>query len=202
MAALNLYIDIDRGECVRSASDSSIAPLPQLTQGDSLQLRIWLLAGFSRFVAYSKVPVSGITLQVAVGTRSGGATTYYTQQFTWTPSADLGQPYFTGTLPMNTAEITSLLGSSDKANAVLEAKMIVGGEPITVISRAVTINASVIKADTDVVPAPLTPLSAEAARAMFVQVSHVGPIDLMNANGKGVRIYCDDDGAFRSDPIE
>lgn len=201
MAVLNLYIDIDRGECVRSVTDGSIAALPLLTQGDSLALRIWLLTGFSRIARYSQVPVAGITLQLAIGTKTGGAGTYYTQQFTWTASTDLGQPYFSGEVPMNTAAITTLLGSGKTAPAYMEIKMVVGGTPTTIYSKPVTINAGVIKDGVDVVPAPLTPLSAEAARAMFVGAIHTGYFDLMNANGKGCRLYVDSDGIFHSDPI-
>src|SRR5439155_752495 len=101
MATRDFYIDTDRGEVVLGPSDSSIAALPPFVQGDSLDLRIWLLKNFSRLSAYTKVPVAGLTLQVALGTKVGDSTLYYTQQFTWVPSTDLGQPYFAAVLPMN-----------------------------------------------------------------------------------------------------
>jgi len=202
MSTHNLYIDIDRGEAVRSAANSSIASLPPFVQGDSLALKIWILTGYSQLAAYDRVPVAGITLQVALGTKVGNAATYYTQQFTWTASADLGSPYFSGTLPMATNEIDTLLGGDSSASAWLEIKMIQSAVPVTILSKQVIIQAAVIKPDTNTVPAPLTPLSAEAANASFIPRVHTGYWDLMNANGKGIRIYCDEDGAFRSDPIE
>jgi hypothetical protein len=201
MSVHNLYIDIDRSEAVRSSVDSSVVSLPQFVQGDSLQLRIWLLSNYSQLEAYDEVPVSGITLQVALGTKVGNSSTLYTQQYTWTPSADLGQPYLSATLPMSTAEITTLLGSSATASAWFEVKMISSAVPVTILSKQVTIQAAVIKSDSTSVPAPLTPLSAEAANASYVRTIHTGSFDLYNANGKGCRIYVDEDGAFRADPL-
>ena len=201
MSFHNLYIDIDRSEAVRGVSDSSIVSLPPLVQGDQLQLRIWLLQNYSQLSDYDMLAVSGITLEVAIGTKVGNSSSYYTQQFTWTPSTDLAQPYFSGTLPMNTAEITTLLGTSATASAWMEVKMISSALPVTILSEPVTIQAAVIKADTNQVPIPLTPLSAEAANASFVRVDHTGSFILRNANGKAILVYCDEDGALRSDPI-
>ncbi len=201
MAQHNIFVDLDRSVAVRGASDSSIAELPPFVQGDSLQLKVWLLTGYSPLASYSKVPVSGITLQVAIGDKVGNDTNYYTQQFTWTASEDLGQPYFAATLPLNTAEITTLIGSAASRQAWLEIKMIEGATPVSVLSQLVTVHAAVIKEGGLTVPAELTPLSAEAANAAFVRVIHTGSFDLMNSNGKGVRVYCDEDGAFHADPI-
>ncbi len=201
MAQHDLYIDLDRSESVRGPADTSIAQLPPFVQGDSLNLRVWLLKGFSPLTAYTQVPVAGITLQVALGTKVGNSTLYYTQQFTWTPSADLGQPYFSAILPMSTAGITTLIGGSASGAAWFEVKMITDATPVTILSKSITIQASVIKEEGLTVPAGQTPLSAEVANAMFVKVVHVGSFDLMNANGFGVRIYADETGAFRTDPI-
>jgi len=201
VGAYNLFIDTDRNKAVVGADDSSIAQLPPFVQEDSLQLKIWLLSGYSRLASYSQVPVSGITLEVAIGTRIGSSSTYYTQQFTWTPSEDLGQPYFSGTLSMATAGINTLLGSSGSAQAYLQIRKTEGGVPATILQEPITVFASVIKDGVEEVPAPLTPLSAEAANASYVRVVHTGSFDLMNANGLGIRIYVDDTGAFRTDPI-
>ena len=201
MGAYNLYIDTDRNKAVVGVDDSSIASLPPFVQEDSLQLRVWLLTGFSSLVSYSKVPVAGITLEVAIGTRIGNSSTYYTQQFTWTPSEDLGQPYFAGTLSMSTAAITTLLGTAGSASAYLQIRKTENAVPATILQEPITVFASVIKDGVTEVPAPLTPLSAEAANASYVRVIHTGSFDLMNSNGLGIRIYCDTDGSFRTDPI-
>jgi hypothetical protein len=201
VAAFNLFIDCERRKAVLSANDSSAAGLPPFVQQDSLQLKIWLLTGYSRLAAYSKVAVAGITLEVALGTKQGGAAAYYTTQFTWVPSDDLGQPYFSGTLSMATAEIAGLLGSAASANAWFHIRKIEGGTPTTILEEPVTIHAAVIKSGALEVPAPLTPMSAESANATYVKQVHYGVIDLMNANGKGTRMYTDEDGAFRTDPI-
>ena len=201
MSQHNLYIDIDRGEPVLGATDSSIAALPPFVQGDSLNLRIWLLTAFSRVTAYTQIPVAGLTLQVALGVKIGNATTYYTQQFTWTPSEDLGQPYFSAVLPMNTAAIDTLLGSSSTATATFEVKMISSAVPVTVLTKEVRIHAAVIKEGGLTVPPGQTPLSAEVANATYVKIVHTGHWYLMNSNGYGIDLWVDTDGTFHQDPI-
>ena len=201
MASFDLFIDTDRCEPVIGPSDSSVAVLPLFVQGDTIKLRVWLLKGFSQLDSFDEIPVAGVTLQMAIGTKVGNATIYYTQQFTWTASEDLGQPYFSGTLPMNTAAIDGLLDSDAKATAFLEVKMIVDATPTTVLSKQITVQAAVIKPDTLVVPVPLTPLSAESANATYTKVIHVGHRYLMNANGYGIDEWVDTDGVLHQDPV-
>jgi hypothetical protein len=201
MAEHNLYIDIDRGEPVLGAADTSIAALPPFVQGDTLNLRIWLLKDFSRTTSFTTIPVAGLTLQVALGTKVGNSTLYYTQQFTWTPSTDLGQPYFSALFPMNTAALDTLLGGSSSTLCWFEVKMISDALPVTVLSKQVTVEAAVIKEGALTVPAGLTALSAEAANAMYVKIIHTGHFYLMNANGYGIDMWVDTDGTLHSDPI-
>src|SRR5204863_4816086 len=133
----DIFIDIDRREAVKDKFSNSEAALPTLTQGDTLEdLRIWLMRDVDG-TTYTLIPVEGITLEVALGQKKGTAAGYYTQQFTWTPSDDLLQPYFVGTLPMNTAAIDTLLGEKKVAAAYFEVKKIENAVPLTVLSRRV-----------------------------------------------------------------
>jgi len=200
----DLFINTDTGEPVRSLTNGSIAELPPFVQENSLNLRIWLLRNFP--VAgggqAEKIPVAGVTLEVALGLRRGDSATYYTQQFTWTPSLDLGQPYFAAVLPMNTLAIATLLGTNSSAQAWLEVTKIADGFPETVLQKLVTIQAAVIKTGTLVVPPGLTPLSAEAANAAFVPKSGIqGPILFIGSTGKTVMLDVDDSGQFHADPV-
>src|SRR5207249_3182892 len=145
---------------------------------------------------------AGITLEVVLGKKQGTPASYYTQQFTWTPSGDLSQPYFEADLPMDTAGIDSLLGTQPKAGAYFEVKKMEGGVPDTVLSKRVTVEASVIHLGTLTVPPNLTPLSAEAAQAAFLSRTIVGSFDVINeVTGKGFRVYADEDGGPHFDPI-
>lgn len=202
MAYRDLFIDIDRGELVTGPTDSTIAAMPPIVQGDSLPLRIWLLRGYSRLLTeYESVPVAGLTLQVAIGRRVGDETEYYTQQFSWTASDDLAQAYWEAVLPTNTAEITTLLGSGSSATAYFEVK-VVEATPRTVLSKLVTVLASVIKEEGLVVPEGLTPLSAEAALVLFLQRDIQGAITLYNEEtGYGVRLSCGPAGEFQTEII-
>lgn len=206
MATIDLYIDIFEKKLVAGLTDPTARTLPRLTQGDSPTMRIWLLqpvAGSSLTTPYTYVLTSGVTLQAAVGARVGNATTYYTQQFTWTASTDVSNPYFTAALPMNTQAITTLLGANGSASAYFEVKMFVSGVPTTVFSDAVTIQAAVIKDGGTIAPPIGTPISAETASATFLGREVVGPITLVCSTDttKKIQIYVSDDGAFHADPV-
>ena len=128
-----------------------------------------MLAGFSRVSDFTAIPVSGLTLEMALGRKVGNSSTLFTQQFTFTASDDLADPYFSADLPMNTAAIATLLGSSAQADAWFEVKLLDGGLPRTVLSRLVRVQAAVIK-DGGLEEAALpTPISAETCQALFLQ---------------------------------
>jgi len=201
MSFHSLNICTDRGLPVGGVSDSSVVDLPAFVQEDSLNLRITLLAGFSRVSDYTPIPVAGITLEVALGAKIGNVSLLYTQQFTWVASDDLADPYFAATLPMNTQAIEDLLGSSASAQAWFEVKMLDGGLPRTVLSRRVTIQAAVIK-DGGLEEAALpTPISAETSNALFLQrlipCSAGNPIILQNG-GITMAVYVHTDGTFQT----
>lgn len=198
----NLYIDVNRGEAVISPFSNAEAALPPLTQGDTQEeFRVWFMKDWNG-INYTLIPVAGVTVEMALGKKQGTAAPYYTQQFTWTPSADLTKPYHYASLPLNTDEITALLGERATAGAFLEVKKVENNIPLTVLSRRVVVHASVIKPETTVVPPGLTPLYAETANVAFVKVVHWGPFDLMNRDtGRGGRIYWGDDDTLHTDPI-
>jgi hypothetical protein len=203
MATVDLYIDAGQCKAVAGPSDSSIVALPRFSQGDTLAMRIWLLAPTATdrlATPFTYIPTTGLTLQVALGAKVGNSTTYYTQQFSWTASPEPENPYWSGALPINTAEITSLIGSAASALAWFEIKYVSGGLPTTVLCEQITIHAGVIKSGGVTVPNPLTPLSAEAANATFLTRTIEGQITLRNAaTGKEILLYVDDDGVFHAD---
>lgn len=202
MAQVDLVIDIASGEAVTSVTDTSVGQLPRFVQGDSLNLRIYLVRAAGNVSAPARIAVSGVTLQVALGTRVGDETEYYTQQFTWAASADLANPYWSALFPMNTDAITTLIGSASDASAWFEVKAIIDGLPTTLLSKQVTINAAVIKEGGLVVPPGLTPLATETANAMFLGRTITGPIVLVNeTTGKQIQLYVGDDGTFHADPL-
>lgn len=197
----NLFIDTDRAEPVISAAESTFALLPTFTQEDTLALRIRLLSGFSRVNPYTRIATAGVTLQAALGLKVGSSSSIFTQQFTWTAGGDLLDPYFDGSLPMDTAEIADLLGDESSARCYFEVKMLDGGLPRTVLSKQVVVNAAVIKDGGMSAVAEPTPLSAEAADAIFLQrlftASEENPIVMRNGSVT-VAVYVDTDGTFKT----
>jgi hypothetical protein len=197
-----LYIDIDNLQLVGGPSSPRRVGLPSFVQRDTgLIQRIQLLNNLSGGV-YAIVPTAGITLQVALGRKVGNATTYYTQQFTWTEGGTLSDPYFEANLPLNTPEIDTLLGASSSKSVVFEVKMIEGGLPKTILSKSVRIEASVIKDGGLQAVAVPTPISAEAANAIFLQrlviATEDNPLVLGHTNGKRTALYLDTDGTFKT----
>lgn len=205
MANLDLYIDATAQQAVSGFANNSIFTIPPFTQEDTLNLRIRLMTRTATFPVnpYSYIPNTGLTLEVALGTKQGSGGTLYTQQFTWALNTDLSDPYFYASLPLNTSPIATLLGVNSSATAFFEIKYISGGVPTTVLSQQVTIQACVIHVGSLTVPAGLTPLSAEAAAAIFLQRTIIGPITLVNAidQTKKCSVYVDTDGSFHADPI-
>src|SRR5262245_41205839 len=102
MAFHHIFIDTDRNKAVVSASDTTFAALPTFVQEDNLTLRITFLSGFSRTASYSQIATAGITVEAALGRKIGNTSLLYTQQFSWTASDDLADPYFEAQFPMNT----------------------------------------------------------------------------------------------------
>ncbi len=202
MAEHTLYIDCDRATAVRSATDSTAKALPKFVQGDTILLRVYLLQDYSRSSDYTQVPTLDLTIQAALGTRVGDDTEYYTQQFTWTPSADLSNPYFEAAFPMSTAAITTLLGSDESAFAFFEVKYIRSGLPTTVLSEKVKVWAAVIKEGGLVEAAVPTPLSVEVGNATYLRRTIIGVVRLVSEDlSKQADLYLSNDGTFHVDPV-
>lgn len=211
MAQIDLFIDTGASNAaaalVASMTDNTPATVPQLVQGDTPTLRIWLLVRTATYPSvaplFTLVPTSGLSLEVAIGDKKGNTTKYYTQQFTWTanPSSDPALQYWTATLPLNTADITTLIGANSSAISTLEVKYLASALPTTVLSAPVTIQAAVIKAGALTVPAGQTAISAEEVNASFLKRTIQGAITLVSEDGtKSGVIYWDNDGTFHADP--
>lgn len=200
MSQFSLYVDCDRGLAVVSDADSTAAQLPPFVLDDTLSLKIILLTGYSRASTYTKVPVMGITIEVALGTREG---VEYATQFAWTASADLADPYWTAVLPLNTAPLNGLLAGQPQASVTLEVKRIDAGGITTVLQQDVTVKGAVIRTDSVIPPAGQTPLSLEAANALFVPISGFkGKIRIISPDGtQTADLYLGDDGSFHVDPV-
>ncbi len=204
---LDLYIDTARRKLVAGPANSSIVAMPVLSQGNTVRLRVRCLKPTANFPLspplYEVIQTAGKTLQLAIGTKAGNASTHYTEQYTWSGAGDAADPYFEADLPMNTAAISNWLGASARNTSYLEINLVENATPGTILSEQVTVEASVIKNDTLTVPEGLTPLSAEVAHATFVQIEHLGSIILVSEEDptKKRRLYVNAAGEFRADEL-
>src|SRR5882724_8142602 len=205
MASFDLYVDVQGNQLVMGPTNPQAAPVPPLVQGDTLTLRIYLLARANGFPlatpAFTILNNAGLTLQLALGDKVGNATNYYATQFVW--AADAANQYFTAQLALNTANITALLGASDSKGTTLHIEYLSAGLPSTVLEIPVTVQAAVIKAGGGAaLPPGQTPLSAEYANATFLTRLVQGQIILVSPDGtKKCALYCDNDGSFHGDTV-
>jgi hypothetical protein len=205
MAQFDLYVDTYSGDPVAGPGNPSVVPLPKFIQGDTISLRIYLLARLTTFTNplgpyYSIVNNSTLSIKVALGPKDGTAgSTLYTQQFTWVAGG--GNTYFEANLPLNTAAITSLIGGATAAAAWFEIEYTQGGFPTTVLQKAVQIEAEVIETGTITVPPGLTAMTAEEANAIFLKRTNTGFFLLNETTGHKVFVYLGDDDAVHMDPV-
>jgi hypothetical protein len=203
MAQFDLYIDTTSGDLVAGAANPAPASLPRLYQGDTISLRIYLLARtttYPQVTPYSVINNSNLSLKVALGPKNGTpGSTLLTQQFTW--QKDAANQYFYADLPLNTAAINSAIGAAESATAWFEVEYTQNSYPTTVFQQSVTIHAEVIETGSVVTPPGETALSAEVANATFLKPENYG-FTLMNPNtGQKVFVYLGNDGQVKFDPI-
>lgn len=204
MAQFDLYVDTYSGEFVMGSANAGIAPLPRFVQGDTISLRIYLLARTPTYPIsnpYSIINNATLSLKVALGPKNGTAgSTLYTQQFTW--SKDATNSYFFADLPLNTAAIDLRIGTAETATAWFEIEYTQGGFPTTPVQKEVTIHAEVIETGVLTVPAGQTAMSVEEANAKFLQRKISGAIYLEDINNPGsyMAVY-HENGALKAEVV-
>lgn len=205
-----LYVDplggssTDVGATVVGPLNSNPQPLPRFVQGDTIQMRVYLLDRTSTFplgTPYIITSNGAFSLKVAIGPKDGtAASTLLTQQFTC-PADSLNQ-YFTVSLPLNTANITSAIGTAAFCESYLEFEISQGGLYTTVLQKLIRIEAEVIDPASLTVPAGSTAISAEEVNAQFLKREVHGAITLFNdTTGHSVVLYLGDDDAIHWDPV-
>lgn len=203
MAYATLYIDTLSGKLVNGESNATESQLPKLVQGDTITFRIYLLERSTTFpysAPYSIVNNADLSLSVAIGPKDGTAgSTLYTQQFTW--ARDAANQYFYANLPLNTANITTLLGSAATAAAFFEVQYVQNGYATTVYQEACTIHAEVIEAGSVVAPVGQVAATVDYVNSTFVKNENNGFVLANASTGNKVFVYLGDDNTVHFDPI-
>jgi hypothetical protein len=203
MAVLDIYIDIDRKDRVKGFTDSSIISMPNFAQGDVVTFRVRALqpTGITVGNPYTCVAVAGNSLEVAFGTKVGSSSTHYVEQYSWSTNAlDSNDQYFYADVSFNTVELTSFLGSQERASTFLEIK-IVGGVTNTIFSKSVTIEAAVIKNATTSTN-PGLPYATMAAVLALLQDITTKSVTIQSPDGTHARRLSEDnDGTPHDDQI-
>lgn len=203
MAQFDIFIDTNRQKIVRGFTDTTIVPAPPFVQGDTPTFRIWPLIQTAAFqqstTPYAYLGTAGLSLEVALGTRVGNASTLYSQQFAW--MADANAQYFSAQFPLNTAAIDALLGTNAQAQAWFEVKYLSAGFPTTILDESIQVQAAVIKAGAFVAPPGATALTAEEANAAFLKRKISGAFYLEDTKNPGqyTAIFIEN-GALKATP--
>ncbi len=207
MPTSDLYIDVVKGSLVASRPSSTPAPIPPLVRGTTQNLRVMLLnptgvtVGSATSPIYDPLPVSGQTIQLVIGFLGG--TGYLTDQFTWTASTDLDNPWFSASLPLNTPEITTALGSSAQITPLIQIDRVESGTPTNVLIQQVTLKNALIVDGAETSSPGRTLLYAETASVMFLTRRIVGPVEWVNDTDstKVNRTFTDTDGTWQAQPV-
>lgn len=201
---MDLYVDVYSGELVTGPVNGQAASLPRFVQGDTINLRIYLLERTTTFPLSNPYTIKNngtLSLKAALGPKDGSAgSTLYASQFVW--ARDANSQYFYATLALNTAAIATLIGSATEAAAWFEIEYTEGGFPTTALQKSVTIQAEVIETGAVTVPAGATAMTAEEANATFLKRTISGVVIFQNdATMKQVAGYLGDDGAMHWEPV-
>jgi hypothetical protein len=204
MAQYDLYVDTVGNALVAGPANASPADFPRLVQGDTVYFNIYLLSRTTTYPLTSPFAIinnSGLSIKVAIGPKDGTAgSTLLTQQFTWTP--DSANQYFNASLPLNTANITSAIGSGQSTTSWFEIEMSQSGFPTTVLQLPVTIQAEVIDTANIVAPGVGTTITAEEINASFLKKTNQGFV-LQCPTNAAVQVYVwlGADGVVHFDPM-
>jgi hypothetical protein len=209
MASLSLFIDTTSNGLIADVNDaSSINPasLP-LYFGDTLSLSVYLMNKVGTTLSgsnpFSVINTAGITFFLYLDDGLVGGT-IYTQQISW--STDPTNSYFLSSLSLNTLALQTFLGAATSKSCWMKAGYVQNGLQTTVLSVMVNIGVGIPSVSL-VVPAGLTPLSAEVANTTYVQVQGVAGngFYLVSPSGKKIYIHVADnpDGTatLNSDPV-
>ena len=210
MAVVKIYVDVQKRIFLAAPGIAGSASAPFMSYGDTPTLNIYLqdeIANSAVQSGYILQPLStaglSLVLYIFDGTQNG---TVYTQQLTFT--ADPTNNFFIANLALNTAALLTLVqaGGVRGGNAYMMLAYFQNGLPTVVLDQPIVIGVGLPSGGV-VVPAGQTPLSAETARATFVQIN--GPAGqgfyITSPNGKQFFIEAADqpDGTakFTADPV-
>lgn len=208
MGLLKLFVNRSTGSLVSSVAAPKQYVIPPLTQGDTVSIELSVVendptSGVGRV---SLVNVGAYSLKIGFGATplGNGSVTPAALQSTWTKDAP--NLKFSGSLALNTSEITTLLGTASTYKGWLEIELteISTGYSETVYAAPLTINANLVTALSSTPLAGDVALGVGAAAATYVkrQGGAGEGIVLVSPDGtKSGVLYWGDDGTLHSETL-
>jgi hypothetical protein len=210
MNTLDIFIDTSNRSLVSSQTGGASIQASSLPffYPDTLTVRVFLLTPISNnsfgVPQYQIIPTTGLALVLYIngGTDTGSN---LAAQTVW--QTDPNNTYFYADVSLATAGIKQNLGQKTSCQVYLQIGTIQNGNTRTYISSPITIQAGLNNANL-VVPPSLTPLSLQAATAMFVPINGLPAgqgFYLITPNGKKLYLQAVDnpDGtaSFLASPV-
>lgn len=175
----------------------------QIFQGAKLPFRWYPCRPTNSLSApfFTLIPVTGLTLDVILGPRSG-AESALARQNSWT---DSGLGYLEATLNLNTTELNAAIGSSDSYSTYFEINVTDAGDERPSYQEAISV-IPVVKGPGTSSALPTSPveyLTAAQIRAEFVRFFNNpsgSTIELLSPDGGSSRLIgCNDDGTAQDE---
>lgn len=207
-----LFIDADGGALVENASSTAPATLPPFTQGDSVELSIYILRRAEAYPValgglspFSKINPSGLALRVGIGTPTPtvGSGSPIVYQNSWT--IDSNENCFVGTLYFSPTACATALGASTSVQLTLEVEVSEGGTFSTILQAPVILRAELIESGEPESPQPTDEYyTKNQCDALFVPRAGENGLQLVLKSPSGARtcyIWLDDDGLLHQDIV-
>lgn len=190
--AIEVYLDISTptGRLVKGLGDATPFTLGPFYQGQLLPLRVYPVVFNGKLVPspgelqFSKVSLTGLELQVAVGPRAG-AEAIKAAQYTWSKQvgadSESKSGYFYANLDLNTTDLNTYIGTSDSIFVYFEFILSRAGSTFAPVHQAYVQLLAVVKDPGSASSAP-TPAASYLTAAQCYNLFVAWRNDLITAN--------------------
>lgn len=208
MGLLKLFVNRSTGTLASSVASPRTYVIPPLTQGDTVSIDLSVVEGdpLSGVGRVSLVNIGSYSLKVGFGAQpiGNGSITPAALQTSWSKNADNTQ--FSGSLSLNTAEVTTLIGTASSYKGWLEVELteVATGNSETIYAAPVTINANLVTALSSTPLEGDVALGVGAAAATYVKRQGAAGEGIVLTSPDGTKsgvLYWGDDGTLHAETL-
>ena len=198
--AISLYLDISipQGRLIKSLTDAGTFVLGPFYQGQLLKLRIYPVTVAGAIApTITKVPLTNLDLQVAVGPRAG-AEAIKAAQYIWNKQiaadTDGESGYFYADLDLNTTDLNTAVGTNDTLSTYFEFLLSRASAAFAPVHQTAVTILSVVKGPGSAASTP-TPAAAYLTEAQCYNLFVLWDNRVRAQNNGRVPIFVSPDGS-------